>query len=118
MSRRCKSGIRARIIGKCSNAGRIVLVVRPYFYPEEVLGSAWPEEILHPWVVTSLGAPLRCFDAESEEECPPQMTIVVEDADLEPLDDNEDGLTLTDDRETPISSPKPALAESTSENLS
>jgi hypothetical protein len=114
MSRRCKPGIRARIIGECRNAGRIVLVVRPYFYPEEVLGSTWPEEILHPWVVTSLGAPLRCFDVESEEECPPQMTIVVEDADLEPLDANDDGLMLTVDRDTPISSPESALAESAS----
>lgn len=91
MSRRCKAGQRARIIGDSSNAGQIVLVVRPYFLPEEINDATWPEGIF-PWVVTSLGASLRSFSIGTEEECPPARTIVVDDCDLEPLDDDDDGL--------------------------
>jgi hypothetical protein len=101
MSRGCKPGIRARIVNDRSNNGKIVLVVRAYFYPEEVEGAAWPQEVLHPWVVTSLSGPLRSFYIEDNKEAPPSMTIVVDDEDLQPLDDDDDGLPERVETERP-----------------
>jgi hypothetical protein len=91
MSRRCKKGQRARIIGKSADVGKIVFVVRPYFYPQKVGDASWPKG-LFPWVVTSLGGPLRCVELGSGKECPPTHTIVVDDCDLEPLDDDDDDI--------------------------
>lgn len=88
MTRRCKPGVRARIV-KGRNVGSIVVVVRHYF-GEELQGSTWPQP-LFPWVVTSLGAPLRCFSLPSMQPCPSKMTIVVDDSDLEPLNDENPG---------------------------
>lgn len=87
MSRRCKPGIRARII-RSSNAGKIVVVVRRYF-GEDVNDARWPRALL-PWVVTSLGSPLRSVYIDTGKEAPPSMTIVVDDCDLEPLRDDDD----------------------------
>jgi hypothetical protein len=101
MSRRCKPGMRARIVNDCSNRGKIVLVVRPYFYPEEVEGARWPEEVLRPWVVTSVSGPLRSYYTETNNECPPSLTIVVDDEDLQPLDDDDDGLPERIETERP-----------------
>ena len=84
MTRRCKAGQRARIIAR-SNRGKIVVVVRHYF--GEDLDGTWPEAAF-PWVVTSLGAPLRNFKIPSGIENAPKMTIVVCDTNLEPLDDD------------------------------
>lgn len=94
MTRRCKPGIRARII-RGRNAGKIVVVVRHYF-GEPVNDARWPLA-LFPWVVTSLGAPLRWSDIETRIEGPPSMTVVVDDRDLEPLRDEDD---VNDLRET------------------
>jgi hypothetical protein len=89
MSRRCKPGIRARII-RGGNQGKIVVVVRRYF-GEIVSGGPWPRELLFPWVVTSLSGPLRFVHLETGKEAVPSMTIVAEDSALEPLrDDDED----------------------------
>jgi len=91
MSRRCEPGIRARIIGS-GNAGKIVVVVRRYF-GEAVNGSSWPMA-LFPWVVTSLGSPLRSVYINTGEEAPLAMTIVCDDCQLEPLkDDDEEPLS-------------------------
>lgn len=91
MSRRCKPGIRARII-RSGNDGKIVVVVRRYF-GEDVNDARWPRA-LFPWVVTSLGPPLRSVYIDTGKEAPPAMTIVVDDCDLEPLrDDDEDDST-------------------------
>lgn len=87
MSRRCKPGIRARII-RGSNAGKIVVVVRRYF-GEDVNDARWPQA-LFPWVVTSLGAPLRSICLSTGAEQPLAMTIVGDDCDLEPLRDDDD----------------------------
>ena len=87
MSRRCKPGIRARII-RSSNAGKIVVVVRRYF-GEDVNDAAWPRP-LFPWVVTSLGAPLHSVYIDTGKEAPPSLTIVVDDSELEPLRDDDD----------------------------
>lgn len=106
MSRRCKPGSRARIIDGGANHGKIVLVVRPYFYPEEVDGAAWPDEIVHPWVLTSLSGPLRAIYTETKEECPPSMTLVCEDDDLEPLDDEDDGSDRSTDADRPVRAQK------------
>lgn len=87
MSRRCKPGIRARII--CGNdARKIVVVVRRYF-GEVVNDATWPQA-LFPWVVTSLGAPLHSVCLESGKAQPPSMTIVLDDSDLEPLRDDDE----------------------------
>jgi hypothetical protein len=101
MSRQCKPGHRARIIGDGLNSGQIVLVVRPYFYPEIVADATWPNP-LFPWVVTSLGAPLRSIDIETGEECNLAMTIVVDDCDLEPLDYDDDGIREMEVIERPV----------------
>lgn len=87
MSRRCKPGMRARII-QGRNCGKIVVVVRRYF-GEDLNGCTWPAA-LFPWVVTSLGAPLRSIYLETGVEAPPAMTIVVDDSDLEPLRNDDD----------------------------
>jgi hypothetical protein len=88
MSRRCKPGQRARIIGRSTNAGRVVVVVR--FYTGELINRArWPEAVF-PWVVTSLGAPLDSVDIPTQRPCPPAMTIVVDDSELQPLADDGD----------------------------
>lgn len=88
MSRRCKPGIRARIV-RGSNAGKIVVVVRHYF-GEYVNDAYWPKA-LFPWVVTSLAGPLRSTYIDSGKDAPPATTIVVDDSDLEPLRDDDDG---------------------------
>jgi hypothetical protein len=88
MSRRCKPGIRARIIDGL-DTGKIVVVVRRYF-GEEVADARWPR-VLFPWVVTSLGSPLHSFYIGTDEEAPPSMTIIADDRDLEPLRDDDDG---------------------------
>ncbi len=87
MSRRCKAGIRARII-RGSNQGKIVVVVRHYF-GEDVNGAQWPKA-LFPWVVTSLSGPLRSFFIDTGVEAPSALTIVVDDCDLEPLRDDDE----------------------------
>src|SRR3990167_7008841 len=91
MSRRCKPGQRARIISEGANHGAIVLVVRPYFYPDEVSGSQWPRT-QRPWVTTSLGQPLQSYYLDGGK-APAQQTIVSDDRDLEPLDDDEGGVS-------------------------
>lgn len=87
MSRRCKPGIRARIV-RGSNAGSVVVVVRRYF-GEQVNDARWPRA-LFPWVVASLGSPLRSTYIATGKAAPPSMTIVVDDCDLEPLRDDDD----------------------------
>lgn len=87
MSRRCKPGMRARVIGANANRGKIVVVVR-YYFGEEVSGSTWPAA-LFPWVVTSLGAPLACCCYATGAERPSKMTVVMDDWDLEPLRDDQ-----------------------------
>lgn len=91
MSRRCKPGQRARIIGGGANHGAIVLVVRPYFYPDKVSDSTWPRQ-QRPWVITSLGQPLQSFYLDGRE-APARQTIVCDDRDLEPLGDDEGGVS-------------------------
>lgn len=87
MNRKCKPGIRARFV-QGSNTGAVVLVVRRYF-GEEVSGAEWPRVLL-PWVVTSLGKPLRSTYLHTGEEAPPATTIVADDRDLEPLRDEDE----------------------------
>lgn len=103
MSRRCKAGQRARIIGEGANRGRIVVVVRHY-YGEKVSGARWPDAFF-PWVVTSLGSPLRRFSVDTGEERPSCMTIVCDDRDLEPLNDDDDGLDSSTEADKPVGKP-------------
>jgi hypothetical protein len=88
MTRRCKPGQRARIIGRSTNVGKIVLVVRHYL-GELVNNANWPENVF-PWVVTSLGGALESRNIRTGLPCPLAMTIVVDDGDLEPLNDDDD----------------------------
>lgn len=107
MTRRCKAGQRARIIDESDNYGKVVLIVR-YYFGEEVAGATWPEEVVFPWVVASLGSPLRSCYMDGTE-APPAMTMVCEDADLEPLpDDDPDDSTKTD---RPVGNPSVLQAE-------
>jgi hypothetical protein len=96
MSRRCKPGIRARVIGGTVDVGRIVVVVRRYF-GEEVSGAIWPRA-LFPWVVTSTSGPLSSVYIPTGAAAPPSMTIVLDDKYLEPLDDCDGGLTVQEGR--------------------
>lgn len=86
MSRRCRPGLRARIL-RGPNAGKIVVVVKRYF-GERVSDGRWPEA-LFPWVATSTSGPLRFFSLDSRREVPPRSTIVVDDRNLEPLQDDD-----------------------------
>ena len=100
MNRRCRPGQRARVIGGGWNTGKIVLVVRPYF-GEEIDDATWPQPIF-PWVVSSLGTPLRRRCLTTGQETPAKMVMVCDDCELEPLDDGDDGLTMSTEREQPV----------------
>lgn len=104
MSRRCKPGQRARIIDGGWNHGKIVLVVRPYF-GEEIEGCSWPLPIF-PWVVSSLGAPLRRRCLSTKQEKPAKIVMVCDDCALEPLEDEDDGLVESTERDKPVDQPK------------
>ena len=93
MSRRCKVGQRARIIVG-PNKGKVVLVVRRYL-GEEIDGGRWPNP-LFPWVVTTLGAPLE-WKGIGDGKRGTATTIVLDDSQLEPLNDDDDGLTQSTD---------------------
>lgn len=105
MSRRCKPGQRARIIRGGWNHGKIVLVVRPYFGEDLNGDGTWPLAIL-PWVVSSLGVPLRRICLSTKQEKPAKMVMVCDDCDLQPLDDGDDGLTQTTAQDNPLVRPK------------
>jgi hypothetical protein len=98
MSRRCKAGQRARIIDG-NNKGAVVLVVRRYM-GERVSDATWPEA-LFPWVVTTLGAPLLWWSMDETRQGT-ASTIVMDDRDLEPLKDDDDGLQLDAEKTAPI----------------
>jgi hypothetical protein len=97
MSRRCKAGQRARILNG-NNKGKVVLVVRRYM-GEIIDGGKWPEA-LFPWVVTTLGAPLLWWSLDETRQGT-ASTIVMDDRDLEPLKDDDDGLALDVKQEAP-----------------
>jgi len=103
MSRRCKPGQRARIIASGWNLGKVVVVVRPY-HGEFVSGATWPEAIF-PWVITSLGSLLRARCLNTMKEVAPTMTIVVDDRDLQPLDDDGEDLADTVVLQRPLQKP-------------
>lgn len=104
MSRRCKPGKKARILGGL-NSGRVVLVVRA-LHGQDFEGSLWPEAI-YPWVVSGIGGPLRTRDLETKLENPPRANIVECDLRLEPFDDEEDGQQHSTERRKPVKAPVP-----------
>lgn len=91
MSRRCKPGQRAKVTSE-GNRGRIVLVVG-YYFSRMKWGDCdvWHIDFF-PWKVLSLGPPLNTWDAITGECLNTDMQCVIDDADLEPLDDDDDGL--------------------------
>lgn len=102
MSRRCKPGQRARV----KHSGQIVMVVAPYFEGQEWGGSrAWYIEF-YPWKTVSLGGPLRIVDSKTREFMRMSMYCVHDDRALEPLDDDDDGLTRTTEKDKPIKKPR------------
>ena len=104
MSRRCKAGQRARIIGGDVNHGKIVVVVRPYF-GEVIKGADWPDSIVFPWVVASLSGPMRSFFMDNSE-AEPDIVIVVEDQYLDPIPDDSSGLDEYTEVDKPVSKPR------------
>lgn len=107
MSRRCKPGQRARVI----HNGAIVMVVGHYFHGVEWGGSTnWHTEF-YPWKTVSLGAPLEIFSMKTGKFMRMSMYCVHEDADLEPLDDGDDGLTRATEKDKPNKKPKPAKVD-------
>jgi hypothetical protein len=102
MTRRVRKGQRARVIGESANEGIIVLVIRPYFYPEKFDGVKWVN-FHFPWVVTSLGKPLQ-YQRTDGTLCPPCQNGVLDDENLEPLEDEDDGLTEDESHDLPAPS--------------
>lgn len=99
MSRRCKPGQRARIINSITDKGKVVLVLS-YYFGEVIAGASWPKPIF-PWVVTSLGAPLGWARLDGSKKGT-AMTVVLDDCDLEPLDDDDGRVTTTTKLEQPV----------------
>ncbi|MDI1339361.1 hypothetical protein [Polaromonas sp.] len=99
MSRRCQKGMRARYIGEGKNAGVIVVIVGPYFFPQKFDGTVW-HDYRFPWAVTSLSRPLEFFYLEGGP-APPTQSGVFEDDELEPLGDD-DGLSEEDNLTRPV----------------
>lgn len=97
MSRRCKPGQRARYIAGW-NKGTIVVVVRQYL--GEDIDGTWPL-VLFPWVVASLGVPIRRICLHTGRETPAKMMAVADDRELQPLDDDDDGLTESTEKDKP-----------------
>jgi hypothetical protein len=85
--------MRCRIVAR-DNLGKVVVVVRRYF-GESINDCTWPLAVF-PWVVTSLCGPLRSYYVHSGMEAPPAMTIVVDDRDLVPLRDDDEGFHVDD----------------------
>lgn len=105
MSRRCKPGQRAKVINDTANRGKIVLVICPYFGEKFPCGGHWPKP-LFPWVVTSLGTPFDWVMLDDPSIGGTSMTIAICDTELEPLDDDDDGLTRSTEKDKPIKRPK------------
>lgn len=111
MSRRCKPGQRAKVIGEGWNKGAIVLVVSPYFPSEEWGGPGQWAASLFPWKTIALGGPLRIRDADTLEPLAPSVYCVFEDEDLEPLKDDDDGLTRSTGKDRPTRDPACGVLE-------
>lgn len=94
MKTRCTPGCRAKIIKaeNTQNIGLIVIVLRKYIEGEEVSGSAWSHDG-NAWVVTAIGAPVISWN--DKEGFGANQTAVMNDLNLVPLTDDEDGLTST-----------------------
>jgi hypothetical protein len=101
MSRRCKPGQRARVIGEGWNQGAIVLVVGPHFPGEEWGGDGQWVAGLFPWKTISLSGLLRIQDADTLEPLAPSVYGVFEDEDLEPLEDGDDGPARSTGKDRP-----------------
>jgi hypothetical protein len=111
MSRRCQPGQRAKVIGEGGNKGAVVLVVGPHFPGEEWGGPGLWVAGLFPWKTLSLGGPLGIQDADTLAPLPPSMYCVFEDEDLEPLKDDDDGLTHSTGRDRPARDPACGVLE-------
>jgi hypothetical protein len=111
MSRRCQPGQRARVIGEGWNKGAIVLVVGPHFPGEAWGGDGQWVAGLFPWKTLSLSGPLHIQDADTLEPLAPSRYGVFEDEDLEPLMDDDDGLSLSAGKDRPTRNPARVMLE-------
>lgn len=109
MSRRCKVGQRARMLFN-ENKGRIVLVVGHYFEGTLWGGYTWKTGYF-PWKVVSVGQPLNIYDVGTLKFSGTSMYCVCDDSSLEPLDDDDDGLNCSTEKDEPIKKPKAVKAK-------
>jgi hypothetical protein len=103
MSRRCKPGQRARVIKETSAKGCIVLVVAAHHHGQEWGGASDWKPCIFPWKTISLGRPIKIH--QGDEFWKMSMYCVFEDSDLEPLEDDDDGLTRSTEKSKPIKRP-------------
>ena len=107
MKRRCKAGDRARII-KGGDEGKIVVVVRKY-HGERLGGYHWAE-VLFPWVVAAIGAPLNFVIRGKPPKNISVRVGVYEDSDLEPLREDDPGIDESTQTDKPTTLPAKSQA--------
>ena len=88
----CKPGDRARVIAASlpENVGRIVMVIRPYHDGEIVGGASWFCDKTA-WVVASLSIGFATSNSKDVRNREKSMVVVFNDANLQPLHDDEGG---------------------------
>jgi hypothetical protein len=102
MSRRCKTGQRAKIVVECKNKGAIVMIVGPYHHGQDWDGTKNWLPCIFPWKTVCLSGPVRIIEAATGKFLRDSLYCVFEDSDLEPLDDDDDGLTRSTEEDKPI----------------
>ena len=75
-----------------------------YYFGEKVANGTWPRPI-YPWVVASLSGLLGSTNLTTGIENPPDRMAVYDDCELEPLNDDDDGLDESKDEDLPIKRP-------------
>lgn len=101
---RCKPGDRAKIIkAVCKeNIGSVVVVVRPYLANEKIKGATWDSNGVS-WVVASVGGPLisKQNTKDGSHLLCADFVAVLNDVNLVPLDDTDDGLSVVATKRKP-----------------
>jgi len=89
---RCKPGDRARVIAAYipQNVGRIVMVIRPYDGKEHIGPGSWRCDG-PAWVAASLGGGVTAMEGD-DSVGPTVFVAVFNDANLQPLHDDDGGI--------------------------
>ncbi|WP_218510624.1 hypothetical protein [Variovorax sp. dw_308] len=82
------------------------MVVGPWFHGTEYAGSSNWAACVFPWKVISLSGPITIVCSNTGKYLGDSIACVCEDADLEPLGDDDDGLARTTEKDKPIAKPK------------